>query len=70
MIAPIIMLTGAGEVQDKVKALEIGADDYMVKPFDPKELSARIKMILKRTARDLDANPLTHLPGNISIYCL
>jgi len=44
-----------------------GADDYMVKPFDPEELSVRVKMILRRTIRTLDANPLTHLPGNTSI---
>lgn len=45
---PIIMLTGRGESYDKVKGLEIGADDYMVKPFDPKELMARIKAVLRR----------------------
>lgn len=40
---PVIMLTAKGEVFDKVLALELGADDYMVKPFDPKELLARVK---------------------------
>ncbi len=64
---PIIMLTGKGEVKDKVDGLEAGADDYLVKPFEPNELLARIRMILKRTKRSLDANPLTHLPGNNSI---
>lgn len=64
---PIIMLTGKGEVSDKVSGINAGADDYMVKPFEPPELLARIKMILRRSERDLDANPLTRLPGNVSI---
>lgn len=64
---PIIMLTGKGEVKDKVSGLEAGADDYVVKPFEPNELLARINMILRRTKRSLDANPLTRLPGNNSI---
>lgn len=45
---PVIMLTGKGESYDKIKGLELGADDYMVKPFDPKELMARIKAVLRR----------------------
>ncbi len=45
---PIIMLTAKGEVFDTVLGLELGADDYMVKPFDMKELSARIKAVLRR----------------------
>jgi len=64
---PIIMLTGKGEVHDRIGGIEAGADDYIVKPFDPSELMARIKMILKRTVSSLDANPLSHLPGNASI---
>lgn len=64
---PIIMLTGKGEVSDKVHGINAGADDYIVKPFEPQELVARVKMVLRRTARDLDANPLTRLPGNVSI---
>jgi diguanylate cyclase (GGDEF)-like protein len=64
---PIIMLTGKGEVSDKVSGINAGADDYMVKPFEPPELLVRIKMILRRTERDLDASPLTRLPGNVSI---
>src|SRR3989338_1013277 len=64
---PIIMLTGKGEVHDRIEGIEAGADDYIVKPFDPNELLARIKMILKRTVSSLDANPLSHLPGNTSI---
>lgn len=47
---PIIMLTARGEEEDKIKGLEIGADDYMTKPFSPKELMARIKAVLRRVA--------------------
>ncbi len=64
---PIIMLTGKGETKDMVTGIDAGADDYLIKPFDPENLLARIKMILKRTIRSLDANPLTHLPGNTTI---
>ena len=64
---PIIMLTGKGDVLDKVSGINAGADDYIVKPFEPQELLARIKMTLRRSERDLDANPLTRLPGNVSI---
>ncbi|MDV2685733.1 response regulator transcription factor [Alkalihalophilus lindianensis] len=45
---PIIMLTGKGESQDKIKGLHIGADDYVVKPFDPNELVARMKAVMRR----------------------
>ena len=46
---PIIMLTAKGEDMDKILGLEYGADDYMTKPFDPKELIARIKAVMRRT---------------------
>nr|AKE98957.1 hypothetical protein BafuCp170 [Bangia fuscopurpurea] len=45
---PIIMLTALGEVSDRITGLEIGADDYVVKPFSPKELEARIRSVLRR----------------------
>lgn len=64
---PIIMLTGKGEVKDMVLGIESGADDYLIKPFEPDTLLARIRMILRRTIMSLDANPLTRLPGNTSI---
>ena len=64
---PVIMVTGKGEVSDRIDGIDAGADDYIVKPFEPKELLARIRMILRRTERDLEANPLTRLPGNVSI---
>ncbi len=64
---PIIMVTGKGEINDKIDGIDAGADDYIVKPFEPKELLARIRMVLRRTKRDLEANPLTRLPGNVAI---
>ncbi|SFM80621.1 response regulator [Methanolobus profundi] len=45
---PVIMLTARGEVDDKVEGIELGADDYVTKPFNLKELKARIKMVLRR----------------------
>lgn len=57
---PIIMLSAKGEVFDKVLGLKLGADDYMVKPFDSNELVARVKAVLRRTV----ATPIQ--PSNIS----
>lgn len=45
---PVMMLTARGEEEDRVKGLEVGADDYLIKPFSPKELVARVKAILRR----------------------
>ena len=53
---PVIFLTARGEATDRIVGLEIGADDYVVKPFDPRELVARIRSVLRRTAR-LPAEP-------------
>ena len=55
---PIIMLTAKGEVFDKVLGLELGADDYIVKPFDPKELVARVKAVLRRSIPQNDPAPI------------
>jgi DNA-binding response OmpR family regulator len=46
---PVIMLTARGDVSDRVTGLELGADDYIAKPFDPRELLARIQSVLRRT---------------------
>lgn len=53
--APIIMLTAKGETFDKVLGLELGADDYVVKPFDAKEVMARVKAVLRRTNGDSES---------------
>lgn len=49
---PVILLTAKGEPMDRIVGLEIGADDYVVKPFEPRELVARIKSVLRRSARN------------------
>ena len=64
---PIIMLTARSLTEDKVLGLSAGADDYMVKPFDPVELVARVTMTLRRNAELRAVSPLTGLPGNHSI---
>ena len=50
---PIILLTAKGEVKDRIEGLELGADDYLGKPFEPKELLLRIKNILNKTSTDV-----------------
>jgi DNA-binding response OmpR family regulator len=50
---PVLMLTARGNEQDRILGLEMGADDYLAKPFNPRELSARIEAILRRSAADL-----------------
>ena len=68
---PIIMLTAKGETFDKVLGLELGADDYMVKPFDTKELVARVKAVLRRTESKESNNKRLIFPGltiNLSNY--
>jgi len=67
---PVVMLTARGEEQDKVRGLENGADDYVTKPFSPKELMARLKTVLRRvnptslddelTFNDLKLDPVAH----------
>ncbi len=69
---PIIMLTAKGETFDKVLGLELGADDYMVKPFEPKELIARVKAVLRRSdAKEVSAEKEIVFPNltiNLSNY--
>ncbi len=78
---PIIMLSAKGEVFDKVLGLELGADDYIIKPFDSKEMVARVKAVLRRTARqpetpDSSSEKIVRLPDltvnltNYSVTCM
>ncbi|MDA8381976.1 MAG: phosphate regulon transcriptional regulator PhoB [Betaproteobacteria bacterium] len=55
---PIIMLTARGEEHDKIAGLETGADDYITKPFSPRELVARIKAVLRRRAPQMTEDPV------------
>ncbi len=67
---PIIMLTARGDQDDRIKGLEVGADDYMPKPFEPKELLLRINNILKRTQNNIFNNNFEQKNiGNESIIC-
>jgi two-component system, OmpR family, response regulator RpaB len=63
---PIIMLTALGDVADRITGLELGADDYVVKPFSPKELEARIKAILRRVDK-ISWNTINTTSGIISM---
>jgi len=60
---PIIMLTARGDVVDRVSGLEIGADDYVGKPFEPRELVARIQTILRRSTDSGDSDPILAFEG-------
>jgi len=60
---PIIMLTARGDVVDRVSGLEIGADDYVGKPFEPRELVARIQTILRRAASTDSRDPVLRFEG-------
>lgn len=64
---PVLIMSAAGTSDNKIQGLDLGADDFITKPFDMPELVARVRMILRRTRQNLDANPLTHLPGNTTI---
>ncbi|MEI7916228.1 MAG: phosphate regulon transcriptional regulator PhoB [Methylophilaceae bacterium] len=57
-VIPIIMLTARGEESDKIRGLEVGADDYVTKPFSPRELNARIKAVLRRRAPQMTDDPI------------
>jgi DNA-binding response OmpR family regulator len=59
---PIIMLTAKGETSDRIRGLDLGADDYMSKPFSPQELVSRVKAVLRRSS---EAAPLPGLPGQV-----
>lgn len=65
---PIIMLSAKGEVFDKVLGLELGADDYMIKPFDSKELIARVKAVIRRYNSSTITIPELHSGGEYVEY--
>jgi len=66
---PIVMLTGVGDEVDKIVGLEIGADDYMIKPFNPRELIARIRAVLRRYGRNQPApEPVAPFPAEEGVY--
>lgn len=64
---PILMLTALGGVADRVKGLDAGADDYLAKPFDLRELNARARALIRTSRRERDRNPTTHLPGSAAV---
>ena len=64
---PVVLLTARGLPEDRVRGLELGADDYITKPFDINELVARIRSVLRRTQAARELSPLTGLPGNFKI---
>jgi len=64
---PVIILTAKVLADDRVRALDLGADDYVAKPFDLTELLARVRSVLRRAQQMRDISPLTGLPGNFRI---
>lgn len=59
---PIVMLTARGEEDDRIRGLEVGADDYVTKPFSPRELVLRVQSVLRRAASDESGAPAAGLP--------
>jgi diguanylate cyclase (GGDEF)-like protein len=64
---PVLMLTAEGDIDSKVTGFEAGADDYLPKPFDPRELRARVTALLRLVRREADRNPTSGLPGGRAI---
>jgi PleD family two-component response regulator len=66
-LTPIILVSAINSPAEKVRGLQLGADDYITKPFSTAELSARVVATMRRSEREGGANPSTRLPGNIAI---
>ena len=64
---PVIMLTAKGDTVDRVVGLEIGADDYLAKPCDPRELVARIRALLRRASQSVNSSPEKLVSGKITL---
>jgi two-component system, OmpR family, KDP operon response regulator KdpE len=64
---PVILLTAKGEERDKVQGLDLGADDYLTKPFGPAELLARVRAVLRRKAQTAEATPSILSIGDLTI---
>jgi DNA-binding response OmpR family regulator len=64
---PVIFVSGMGAISDRIDGINIGADDYITKPFSPAELLARSEAAVRKSIINLEANPLTLLPGNGTI---
>ncbi len=62
---PIIILTALGDVSERITGLELGADDYVIKPFSPKELEARVKAVLRRTGTKEVSAPASKIAKNV-----
>lgn len=65
---PVLILTAQGGIEDRLQGFDAGADDYLPKPFDPRELVARVGALLRLARRGLERNPTTGLPGGESIH--
>jgi DNA-binding response OmpR family regulator len=66
-LTPIILVSAINSPAEKVRGLQLGADDYITKPFSTAELSARVVATMRRSEREGGANPSTRLPGNLAI---
>lgn len=64
---PVILLSARTALSDRLAGIRVGADDYLTKPIDIEELSARLTMHLRRSTREQQLNPLTRLPGNLAL---
>lgn len=65
---PVLILTGESELESRLAGFDAGADDYLAKPFDPRELLARVRAMLLLAQRGLDRNPTSGLPGGEAMY--